>query len=328
MLLFIDGFDHYTTEFSEKWDSVSGPTTNAVGGRRGSGAMVLAAGTYVSKDVTPVASLVCGIAYKTATFPTLESIFEFIDTATVQVSVKVNTSGGLEAYRGATLLGTAVGAVTTGAYYYIEAKALIHDSAGTIEIHVNGASVLSVAGADTRETAAAQITSVKVCGATIDVYYDDFYLLDTTGATNNDFLGDSRIDTIRPVSDGTYTDFTAESGVLLYAMVDDPATRTSDYIYGDTALEQVSFQFGNITSVSGTIKGVQVVDVSKKMAADPAHASIQHLARSGVTDLHGDAVALTTTDATHTTIVEVNPATSIAWTEAGINSAEFGLRMS
>jgi len=337
-LLFIDGFDHYVTaDLVKKWSSVAGsPTVAAASGRRGGGALSVTAGNYyVTKTFTAGASFVLGFAFNAALLPTANRVMaEFKDAGTTQCDLRLNTDGTLSVTRAGTALtnGTSTNTLSIGTYYYIEWKVTIANSisAGSCKVRVNGVDWITVATSqDTQATANATANSVSIgtTGAIGTTWlYDDFYLCNSAGSTNNDFIGDCRIDTIYPTSDGNYTAWTPSTGTDHYALVDETAPNTTDYNSGAASGDRDSYGYGNLPALtSQTVYGVQV---NAALLKDDAGArSAGTMARSGTTDSDGAGVALSTGQLYVSEVYELDPNTSTAWTETTVNAAEFGVKV-
>jgi hypothetical protein len=217
-LLFMDGFDHYASSYiGRKWTSVTGTMQiEQTGGRRGRGALRIAqSNSGVTKHLGGnYASLVQGAAYKIPLLPTSsgggQEIFGFRDGATIQIYLYIEQTGKLSVYRGSTLLGQSANPLLINAWTYIECKATFHPSAGSFEVRVDGAVVASASGVNTSNSGNAYANTIGTGTGTndSDAYYDDWYVCDTAGAVNNDFLGDVRIEPLYPNADGTYQQFT------------------------------------------------------------------------------------------------------------------------
>lgn len=222
-LIFMDGFDHYATaDITRKWNSIvgtSGYVYIASGaGRRGGAALQVNNASYVWKNFAAVPTVIVGFAYKPAALyasvNTNTDIVDFTDGSIVHVSVHPQSDGSLKVYRGeaTTLLGSsAAGVLTVGNYNYIEAKVTISDTAGAVELRVNGVAALTLSGIDTRNAGNGTVDGVMFggsVGVNVNMYFDDLYICDTSGAHNNDFLGDVRIEPFFPSADGTHADFT------------------------------------------------------------------------------------------------------------------------
>ncbi len=161
----------------------------------------------------------------TLTDPTLVAAgIQLLDSALAQVSfgIKVSTgqlvvfSGGLTG----TVLGTSVITVPQNSTHYLEWDITIHNTTGSVQIWLDGQSVLSVSGVNTRGgTSAAQANGVRLscysnAVAIVTGIYDDFYLFDTSGSRNNAvLLTNPRCEWQVPTSD-VQKQWTTGAGVL------------------------------------------------------------------------------------------------------------------
>ena len=105
-------------------------------------------------------------------------------------------------------------------------------SAGSVEVKVNGTTVLNLTGIDTCYSANAYANAVRIGGVYSGMrgYWDDLWIDDS------DFLGELRVKTYWPDSDETHTDFTPNTGTDHYAVVDnleitDEVVRDYDKLY-------------------------------------------------------------------------------------------------
>jgi hypothetical protein len=253
----------------------------------------------------------------------------FSDANTIQVILVINNDGTVSVRRtgdSGTVLGTSSVTISFGAYNYLEMKATIHPSAGTIDVHLNGVSIITASGLNTRATANSTANGVFIGlsgnpGTLATLAWDDFYVCNTSGSLNNDFLGDCRIDTLYPSSDGTYTGFSPSTGSAHWSTVDDATPNTSDYVSAGVANTKDSYGFTDLTSTA-SVYGVQICNAALK--DDVGARSVANLVRSGSTDAQSATMALTTSLIIYCSIQETDPATSAAWTQAAVNAAQFG----
>jgi hypothetical protein len=335
-LLFMDGFDHYATaDITKKWTATSSGAINASSGRRGGGAFRVALNTgTVTKTLAATASWVVGGAIKFTALPTsfAAELIALLDAGSLQCNVKLNVDGTLSVTRNGTALtdGTSVYTLSAGSFYYIEFKVTIANSigAGTCKVRVNGVDVITVAtGQDVQATANASANQVRYGtfgSATVD--WDDVYICDQSGSTNNDLLGDVRIDTIFPTSDGNYAQFTPSTGTDHYALVDETAPNTTDYNDGAAVGDRDSYGLGNLSALtSQTVYGVQVNAATLK--DDAGAKSAATFVRSSSTDGDGASVALGTSQTYISQVFETDPNGSIAWTETTVNAMEAGVKV-
>jgi hypothetical protein len=146
------------------------------------------------------------------------------------------------------------------------------------------------------------------------------------GSTNNTYLGDVRIDTVRPNGAGNYADFSRQGGATNWENVDDTLIDAdSGYNYSNTVGHKDSFDCANLPSIAGTIFGVQVSLGARK--DDAGSRTLRALTRLASTDYEGSDLAPGTDYRFFRHIWEQNPNTSAAWTEAQINGAEFGYKV-
>lgn len=334
-LLFIDGFDHYATaDIPAKWTNQAGtPTINSSGGRRSGGGLELnAVGEYVEKVLTsPPATLVCGLGLKLSSLATAIDFLQFLDTASIQVKIRVRTDGKLEAFNNTTSLGVSAGVVVVAnTYIYLETKVLIANAGGTVTVNANGIAALTIAAVDTQNTANAYADRVRInCDAAITMNVDDLYILDTVGsAPQNNFLGDCRVDTQYPTSDGTYEQFTPSTGTDSFALVDDTTPNgDTDYVQSSVVGQKDTFLFTALPDIGGaTIFGVQHNMTAKKDLTGTR--KIRSVTRpNGGSDSFGTSQDLTSGYIDYREITQLNPQTGLAWAETEVNLAELGMEV-
>lgn len=329
-LLFMDGFDHYiTADIAKKWTTLSNTTIVGGVGRRDGSAMSIASLNSVSKVfASAYSTLVLGFAFKRTANAANDMSITLRDSAIDHLVIKViGASYLLGVYRGGTLLATGATAMALNTWYYIEFKGNIHNSTGSYTLKVNGVTELTASGIDTQNAGNASANTIVIATASSGVpgYFDDLYLCDTSGSTNNDFLGDVRVDTIYPSSDGNYQAFTPSAGSAHWSLVNDGSPDTATYVSSSNSGDRDTYGFTNLTPVTGTIMGVQVCNAALK--DDAGARSVANIVRSGSTDATSATVALSTSQLFNLSIQETDPNTSAAWTESGVNAAEFGTKV-
>jgi hypothetical protein len=331
-LLFVDGADHYATaDGLKKWNAFgTGVTINSSAGRRGGGAIALAGSTrFVDKQLpSNYATLIVGYAFD-AGGGSNTAMLKILDGATIHVALFLTAANAIAAYRGdlTTLLGTSAnGVVPVSGYFYIEAKVLISDTVGTVTVRVNGVAVLTLTGLDTRNAGNASATGFRIMGTSATSLVDDIYANDTSGgAPQNDFLGDCRIDTLFPNADGSNSAWTPSTGTDHYALVDESTPNTTDYVETSGVGNKDTWNFQNLSAITGTIYGVQVSSAALK--DDAGARSIANTVKSGATNADGATQALSTSQLYYMDIWATDPNTAAAWTEANVNAAEFGVKL-
>lgn len=345
-LRFIDGFDHYATaEITQKWTSKSEGATNDVqisssNGRRSTGALYTFSNItdygYLTKTLDAQGTWIVGFAFNPSGLPSGKGpILELMDGSSVQCRLDWDTDGTLKFYRGdaATLLGTSSAAISTGTWSYIEVKVVISDAAGTVDIAFNGSSVLSLTSQDTKATSNATANSIRIgqiAGNTIrkTIYFDDLYICDGQGSTNNTLLGDIRVDAYMPNGNGNSSQWTGSDSDSTdnYLLVDEASTNgDTDYVQATTANYIDSYTVTDMSHTPANIFGVQINMMSKK--DDAGTKQIAAHIRQSSTNYALTTQSLSTSYSDVYEIKETDPATSTAWTKSGFNSAEFGVKV-
>ena len=342
-LLFMDSVDHYVTaDLLEKWTAKgSSPTVSAGNGRRGSSSLRITDNYQYAVKVVNASgtTAILGLAFKPSTLSPSQ-VFGIYDgvNSREHISLKLNADGSLSAYIGhsssqppannmGTVIGTtAAGLVAAGVFTYIELKVVIHDTTGTVDVRVNGASVLSLTNQDTANNStvwSAIWVGTSAFSMTID--YDDIYVCDGTGSSPwNGFLGDCRVDARVPTGAGATTGWTPSAGAN-YACVDDAAPDDdTDYVTAATSGLTDTYVVQDAPVAGAALYGIQHCLNLKKM--DAGTCTVAPIIRlSGGSDVAGADLTPSTTYAYGLQIAATQPG-GAAWTEAAFNAAEFGYR--
>lgn len=335
-MLFVDSFDHYATaDIVKKWTALTGTVTIGAFGRNGTNG-IRCGGGAVSKTLPATkVTLISGMAIKLpAGYPSDAPLIEFRDGATSQIGVYFNSSYQMKIKRngaGGTTLATGTTVLSAGVYYYIELKAKIDNTTGTTEVHINGAAeaALTLTGQDTQQSANAYADNVSFgntgFGGGLNNDQDDFYINDDAGSANNDFLGDIRVQYIAPDGAGGVTQWTPSAGSN-YQNVDETApdddtTYNSDATIGD----RDTYTLGALSPSTATIKGIQMITYARK--DDAGTRTICPVIRISSTNYdQSNLPNLTTSYQYLPLVVEVSPATSVAFTLSEVNGMEAGVK--
>jgi hypothetical protein len=201
-------------------------------------------GTHLTLTVPAHATYIVGMWIRVNTFASSTGeIFSFRDGSTAQVLLSITTDGQIRARHGssfATLATSVAGIIIEDTWHYVEFKALVHTSAGTVEIRVDGVTVASATGVDTQQSGTAQITNIQVnsfSDGSPSIDRQHFYILDGSGsAPFNTFLGFIRVVTDVPITDGDEITWTPSvSGNDNFEQIDE-ATPNNDTDYNISAV--------------------------------------------------------------------------------------------
>lgn len=337
-IIFADSFDHYATaELLQKWTSQSNTTIAAVGRNATNGARISAAGFNgtLTKGVTPGSASAggVGVAWQTSALfnhsgSNPDHVLQVLEGITVHLGIGLNTSGFFTIERNTTVLATASVAISPATYYYLEFKWNIHDSTGSAELKINGTTVASVSGVDTRNGGAGTWNTFRMyngsnnAGLNIDI--DDLVIWDTSGATNNDFLGPIRVKAILPDGAGASTDFTPSAGSNFQNVDDTLTDGDSTYNAESTPGDHDTYTYAAV-GLTGTVRAVQTNLMVRSNGAGSE--TIRPKIRISAVDYNGTTVGVTTTYSDSREVHQVSPATAVAWTVAEIDAAEFGIEL-
>jgi hypothetical protein len=339
-LLFIDGFDHYTTaDITKKWDQNGKEATIATGvnaRRVGSSYMTGLGwgGLNVSKSLPSASTLIAGFAFRAASWTNRE-IIGFKDSTALQCALSLNSAGQFvlnSTGNNSTALGSpSVYVLPVAQWHYVECKVTFHNTTGSCIVRVDGTVVLNLTNINTRNgsTNASANTfcwgGFQGSGQGGDWWMDDLYVCDTTGSENNDFLGDCRVDTVRPAADGDYTQFTPSTGTTHFNLVNGANPNAGTYVSDANVGERDCYHFGALPTLVGTpaVYGVQALAAAN--TSDAGSRSAATFVRLASADHDGAGIGLSTGQFYLRKIWDKNPATNLAWQTSEVDAAQFGV---
>ncbi|MGQ9642801.1 MAG: hypothetical protein ACUVT3_02965 [Ignavibacterium sp.] len=208
-------------------------------------------------------------------------------------------------------------------WYYIEVKAKFHNTNGYVIVKVNGLEVFNQTNLNTAYSSSILSSRyIWLKSEKDEVLYDDFYVCDTTGTKNNNFLGDISVKTIRPTRDGTYNDFSVVGAGSRYEAVDEsnPDYDTSYVTESGSGLKQ-TFGF-SAPSIEGSVLGVIHNAVMRK---DGSSEFVRLLAKYNTTTTSGEIIALSDTYQNYSVIYPTRLNSSEDWSVNDLNSLELGV---
>jgi hypothetical protein len=225
-LLFVDSFDHYFNVL-DKYDIILGLgsqiSIQSAIVRNGSAALKIFGGNIgLQKNISAQTTLIAGFAFQLTGSPVASApIISFLDGNTSQIGLLITSTGNFQFFRGgglaagySALLGSQTSyALSFSTWHYLEVKVTIDGSAGVAELKVDGNYIIQLSGQNTKATsnasASALVLGVIFNNGTEQVeYYDDLYLLNTSGSVNNTYLGDVKIQASFPTGNGTLNNYT------------------------------------------------------------------------------------------------------------------------
>lgn len=347
-LLWCDGFDHYgvlsnLTEgvYAEIGGSVtlvtSNPRTGTHSLRFNGAAGGLSATT--ARRILGGAKTTVGIGgvFFYANLPTNPQrckIFDFRDANnSIQVTIICDTTGTVSAYRGqvtGTLLGTSASPVLVAdSYQHIEALVFFSQTVGTIEVRVNGVTVLSLSGIDTVASSLVESSQVTFGGSaslslasTVDQNIDDVFCYDDTGSFNNTFIGDRRVLTLFPDSDTIQADWTPVGSATGFGAIDEenPDGDTTYITASAPGSPGPISEFGiqNLPAGVSAVSAVVLVELARKTEAGVANT--QWSVVSGAFETAGADKPMTEVYTYRQDVFETDPASAAPFTPAEVDA--------
>ena len=335
-LLWLDGFDMYGNTTG------SAPAPSAITGRKWATSSFASSGDIetgrtgfsfesgstsfymTTPNLTTNDTLIVGAAIKAQDTVDLQNgqiqrLFTFRENTTDSLVLYMN-GNNLGVYRGTTLLELSNRFnIDSNKWYYIEMKGKCDNSAGTYEVRVNGTTILSGSSLDTQAGSLGYYNNLEIFDS--NFVYDDMYICDGSGSDNNDFLGITRVHTVRPNAAGDTNNF--DSGA--YTDIDEDEV-DDDTTYAATVSSGTRLVANYDATLNfDTVAGVMVNNVASSNDAQ----NIAVVTISGTTTNVSSNIAIDTggnsTYETLTYVSEQNPDTSSAWTSGTINSAQFGV---
>jgi hypothetical protein len=340
MLLFMDGFDHYGTAGDVvslgKWGQIIGSLglsieTVQTRVRTGLGSAKNYYGNdeTVTKPLPASGGFVVGVAIYMTAQPQAYDWIRIKEGSVTHVSVAMTAGALVQVKCGATVLATGTTVLPLNAWTYVEFKGVIHDTAGSFEIRVDGVTEISGNNVDTRNggtTGQWDRVSLSVPATAWNCYFDDFYVCDQSGSIRNDFLGPIRIETLMAqAGNGTNVGLTPSFGTDHGALVDEVPPNANDYNGSAVVGAKDTYNLPSV-QLTGGILGVQVNLHAAK--SDVGLRKICAVVRTGALDYDGGDKTLLTT---YTYASEVwaqkpgGPPTD--WTATDVNALEAGMKV-
>lgn len=319
--VFIDGFESRSADL---WDSYNiSSIVNDIPGMDGYSVWLNAAYTFLSKDLPAADEYYVAFRYRPATTSVGNNLLYFMNGSSVLGHLRRQTSGSyyLEACRGSsTILATGSQSILANNTYLIEVRYKPHTSSGIFQVKVNGTMVIDYSGNTTDYSL--QINRIRISSESATSYNHYF---DNIVVDNANWPGDTRIQVLTPSGAGNSTQWTPSAGNN-YECVDELPYSDSDYNSTGGANNMDLFAFSNLSGYIDSVKCVQV-QARALYEGSPIPTKLQLVVRSGGSNYFSSSKDVPNTSAKSLSAIwETDPATSAAWTESGVNNAEFGYK--
>jgi hypothetical protein len=223
------------------------------------------------------------------------------------------------------VLGTSTGVISNNAWYYIEMKYVFGSgTSGAVQVRVNDTDYINVTGVDTAG-GAASVNNFYFQSYNV-TYYDDFYICDNTGATNNTFLGPIGVYTMVPTGNSTPLGMTASAGSN-YACVDEIPWNSTDYVTANASGQTDMYTLSGLpgTLSASSVPGVLVKARSMKPTVNSGQAQLV-VSNSTFTSYSANKSITQASYISNCATFELQPNGS-AWTQADIGTMVAGVKI-
>lgn len=278
-----------------------------------------------------VSEIVFGLGFRTSSQPQNYVLTFQSPNGTDNMRLILNSGHHMALWRGDdTVLANGSAVIADLTWYWIWGYIKVNDTTGVIRLKVNGVTdIATTTGLDTRNDAGANGDKLQAFKIGLDTNYefDDLYIQDATGTTNNGDdidIGEVTIPYIVPDSAGDTTGMTrggADSGANWSQVEEKPPNDATDYVEHATS---GTLDLYNLTTVAGmaSVKGVAVRNRVQKDVASAKN--FRSLLKSGGTVSNGPDQALGTTWQTFVRNLRKNPVTSADFTTGEIDALQIG----
>lgn len=300
----------------------------------------------VIRYVLPATSLNCGVSHR-IWLATLPPDNQFVPTITsyrdganaILFELSIDSTGRIVAKNvSGTVIGTStLPAVTATGWYHIESKIVINAATGSIEVRVEGQTVLNLTNINTGSTAVSQIacTGYSLGGDTKNTQHwmKDLVVWNNLGSLNNTFLGPVLVTNLVPTGDAAlnWTPSTGTNGwsILDNIPPDDTKYLSAPYNAGGPPFYPSPYKgiLSDLPIEAVTVKGL--VSFVRAAKADGGDGSIQVGIISDPSGAPATALGvdrpITVAQTYWRDIFEVDPKTGVPWLPAAVNAAQIQL---
>lgn len=323
--IFVAGFESHGVEV---FDTVSGATRYSTSGldMDGSYCLECSSSTDYAHKVLPTSYGSLFFAFRLRVVGDSEVIIALYDSSGTAIATlyrnKTTQYLDFRLGTGSTSFGIASAPTVKDKTYLIEIEYTPSNSSGVVEVKQDGTSIISYSGGDTtyglENVQGFRLGSIS-SGNDAYCYFDDIIVDDAA------WIGKTYIQGLTITGAGTTTQWDPSTGSN-YACVDEVPYSDTDYVSTNTTNEIDTYALSNL---SGTIDSIKAVALTARAAYDgsPTPTHIQLGVRSGGTDYFATNFSPPSSFGfLGQRILEVDPATSAAWTESNVNAAEAGMK--
>lgn len=266
------------------------------------------------------------------------TMFSFRDQNNlIHIQITIDPAGNILVNRqdgpGKVQLGiTATPAIVANAWKHVEAKVLLDDAAGTVEVRVEGITVINIAGVRTNNNVAGIVKSCQQVAQQScqdiggpHMYMKDYIIWNGTGASNNNFMGSCQVLKIIPDADIALNWNTSAGGTGFNLINEVTPDDDGTYISAPFPLPAGAYEC-SLTDLPITVTSVRgVMPIHRSRKTDGGDGNIQVGMVSGGVTGNGADRPITTAYTYWYDLMDTDPNTGGAWSRLSVNNAHLKL---
>lgn len=355
MLIWMDGFDSYASSVDLEWAyyTVGDVNVNDIGlgttsGRFGQGGVIFGrySNTMLKNFSTPLTEIWTGYAFQQvgSTSNQRYAVFYYISLIGIECQLTYNPVTGEWAFwqggysvSSNVLIASGIYGIGSNQWHYIEMHYKISNTSnGIIELWIDGINIFNNQSANTTAFGQTVFYTMGFGGLENGTFgpalfgtMDDWYILDPNSGTDNiTRLGDSRIETLVPISDAGPNQGTPSNNSVVtgqhYTMVDESQNDRGATFLSMPPVDGTEEIFGmsSLSSIPLNIWAVRVLNIVQKTDGGITFGNAV-VRSSGVTEFGPNQQILSTFFGQYG-IFETDPNTGNAWTYTSVNAADAG----
>jgi hypothetical protein len=214
-------------------------------------------------------------------------------------------------------------AVIPGAVWqYIEVYGVIDPAVGEVTVRVNETVVLAITSTNTSAGGSPGVDQINFGNNNV---IDDFYICDNSGASLNNFLGNTRVPAQLPNGAGSSTEWTPTgSASFNWQLASNPYMDDSSYVSCGTPGDIDLYTLSPVANAP-LIMAVQSIVVARQ--DDSGQRQIKSVIQSGSAQATGAVVNTNGSYAGHGDIFVTDPNTGSSWTYEAVNAMQVGAEL-
>ena len=232
------------------------------------------------------------------------------------------------------LASSKAGSFDENTWFHVEARVLISGTVGTIEVRINTVPVIQLTATNTKTTTHTYFDSVALIagsGATSAGtvgYWDDLFVNDTSGTTNNTWTGNARVKTQFMTANGATDNFLLGGSAPAstnWQSVLNQALDDTKYVYSAT-INDIDFYAPDPIINAPLVRAVQLRSGLRQ--DDATQRQSKHALRIGATTYLATPTFFTTqTYSQYFSRWDLSPSTGVSFTAAEVNGFQTGLKL-